>query len=125
MKDSSAQPLAQAPSRAQRSRPFDGAAGEGGGQVLRNALALSLATGRSFTIDNIRAGRGKPGLLRQHLACVRAATEIGARARSKATRSAQRSVRFAPRACIRATTTSPSDRREARCSCSRRFWRHC
>lgn len=73
----------------------DGAAGEGGGQILRNALALSLATGRSFTIEGIRAGRASPGLLRQHLACVRAATEIG-RAAVEGDVLGSRSVSFAP-----------------------------
>ncbi len=45
--------------------------------MLRTSLALSLVTGRPFTINNIRAGRKKPGLLRQHLTAVNAATEIG------------------------------------------------
>lgn len=52
---------------------LDGSRGEGGGQILRSALALSVITGRPFTIEQIRAGRAKPGLRRQHLACVRAA----------------------------------------------------
>ncbi|MFH0785030.1 MAG: RNA 3'-terminal phosphate cyclase [Pseudomonadota bacterium] len=56
---------------------IDGAAGEGGGQVLRTALGLSLVTGRSFQINNIRGKRKKPGLLRQHLTAVFAAAEIG------------------------------------------------
>lgn len=56
---------------------IDGSTGEGGGQVLRSSLALSLITGRSFEIHNIRAHRRKPGLLRQHLAAVRAAAEVG------------------------------------------------
>ncbi len=56
---------------------LDGSQGEGGGQILRTALALSLVTGRSFRIERIRAGRSKPGLLRQHLACVEAAAHIG------------------------------------------------
>jgi RNA 3'-terminal phosphate cyclase (ATP) len=56
---------------------IDGSEGEGGGQVLRTALALSLATGAGFQIENIRARRRKPGLLRQHLTAVRAATAIG------------------------------------------------
>jgi RNA 3'-terminal phosphate cyclase (ATP) len=55
---------------------LDGAQGEGGGQVLRTALTLSMITATPFRIDRIRAGRGKPGLLRQHLASVRAAAEI-------------------------------------------------
>ena len=54
---------------------IDGSFGEGGGQILRTALGLSLVTGKPFRIDKIRAGRKKPGLLRQHLTAVNAATE--------------------------------------------------
>ncbi|MBN9657452.1 MAG: RNA 3'-terminal phosphate cyclase [Acidobacteria bacterium] len=56
---------------------IDGSLGEGGGQILRTALSLSLVTGRPIQIDDIRAGRQKPGLLRQHLTAVLAAAEIG------------------------------------------------
>lgn len=56
---------------------IDGSRGEGGGQVLRTALGLSLVTGTPFRISDIRAGRQKPGLLRQHLTGVRAAAAIG------------------------------------------------
>jgi len=56
---------------------IDGSHGEGGGQVLRTSLALSLITGTPFRIDNIRAKRRAPGLLRQHLTAVNAATEVG------------------------------------------------
>ena len=55
---------------------IDGSLGEGGGQVLRSALALSILTGRPFRIEKIRAGRKKPGLLRQHLTAVQAAARI-------------------------------------------------
>jgi len=55
----------------------DGTFGEGGGQILRTSLSLSLVTGKAFRIDNIRAGREKPGLLRQHLTAVLAAAEVG------------------------------------------------
>jgi RNA 3'-terminal phosphate cyclase (ATP) len=55
---------------------IDGRMGEGGGQVLRSSLTLSLCSGRPVRIENIRAGRRKPGLMRQHLACVRAAVAI-------------------------------------------------
>jgi RNA 3'-terminal phosphate cyclase (ATP) len=55
---------------------IDGSGGEGGGQILRTSLGLSLATGKPFSIRRIRAGRKKPGLLRQHLAAVRAAAEV-------------------------------------------------
>jgi RNA 3'-terminal phosphate cyclase (ATP) len=56
---------------------IDGTIGEGGGQILRSALGLSLVTGTPFRIQNIRAKRKKPGLMRQHLTCVQAATRIG------------------------------------------------
>lgn len=55
---------------------IDGRMGEGGGQVLRSSLTLSLVSGRPLRITSIRAGRRKPGLMRQHLACVRAAVAI-------------------------------------------------
>jgi RNA 3'-terminal phosphate cyclase (ATP) len=55
---------------------IDGSQGEGGGQVLRSSLALSLVTGRPLVIEKIRAGRKKPGLLRQHLTAVSAAAEV-------------------------------------------------
>lgn len=54
----------------------DGSDGEGGGQILRSSLTLSMATGKPFRIHRIRAGRKKPGLLRQHLASVRAAARV-------------------------------------------------
>ncbi|WP_320042097.1 RNA 3'-terminal phosphate cyclase [uncultured Desulfobacter sp.] len=56
---------------------IDGMLGEGGGQILRTSLALSLVTGKPFTINKIRAGRKKPGLMRQHLTCVNAAVKVG------------------------------------------------
>jgi RNA 3'-phosphate cyclase len=56
---------------------LDGSFGEGGGQILRTSLTLSLLTGRPFQLRNIRAGRSKPGLQPQHLTCVQAAAAIG------------------------------------------------
>lgn len=56
---------------------IDGSNGEGGGQILRTSLSLSLLTGQPFRAVNIRAGRAKAGLLRQHLSAVLAAAEIG------------------------------------------------
>ncbi len=56
---------------------IDGSRGEGGGQILRTSLALSLVTGRPFRTERIRAGRAKPGLLRQHLTAVQAAAQVG------------------------------------------------
>ena len=55
---------------------IDGSTGEGGGQILRSALALSMVTARPFRIENIRANRPKPGLLRQHLTAVNAAAAV-------------------------------------------------
>ena len=55
---------------------IDGAQGEGGGQVLRTALTLSILTKQPIELINIRANRNKPGLLRQHLTSVLAAQEI-------------------------------------------------
>ncbi len=55
---------------------IDGSLGEGGGQVLRSALALSMWLSRPFRITNIRANRRQPGLRPQHLAAVRAAADI-------------------------------------------------
>lgn len=55
---------------------LDGSHGEGGGQILRSSLALSMVTGRAVRIRKIRARRSRPGLMRQHLAAVRAAARI-------------------------------------------------
>ncbi len=55
---------------------IDGSAGEGGGQILRTSLALSLVLGQPFRIEKIRARRQKPGLMRQHLTAVEAAASI-------------------------------------------------
>lgn len=55
---------------------IDGSFGEGGGQILRSSLALSMVTGRAFRIEKIRAGRNKPGLMRQHLTAVQAAAQV-------------------------------------------------
>ena len=57
---------------------IDGSFGEGGGQIVRTSLGLSLVTGTPVRITKIRAGRKKPGLLRQHLTALRAARDIGA-----------------------------------------------
>ncbi|HUG54230.1 MAG TPA: RNA 3'-terminal phosphate cyclase [Vicinamibacteria bacterium] len=56
--------------------PIDGSEGEGGGQVLRTALALSAVTGQGFEMKKIRARRTRPGLGPQHLAAVRAASLV-------------------------------------------------
>jgi RNA 3'-terminal phosphate cyclase (ATP) len=55
---------------------IDGSYGEGGGQILRTALALAAVTGRAIQIEKIRAGRKSPGLAAQHLTAVRAAAAV-------------------------------------------------
>ncbi|ARV62956.1 RNA 3'-terminal-phosphate cyclase [Nostocales cyanobacterium HT-58-2] len=55
---------------------IDGSYGEGGGQILRTSLSLAAITSQSIRIENIRAGRPKPGLAAQHLTSVRAAAAI-------------------------------------------------
>jgi RNA 3'-terminal phosphate cyclase (ATP) len=55
---------------------IDGSFGEGGGQILRTSLALSVITRTPFRMKKIRANRKKPGLMRQHLTCVKAAARI-------------------------------------------------
>ncbi|MGE5199505.1 MAG: RNA 3'-terminal phosphate cyclase [Rhodospirillaceae bacterium] len=77
---------------------IDGARGEGGGQILRTALSLSLVTGRAFRIERIRAGRAKPGLLRQHLTAVQAAAAVG-QARVDGAEIGSPALTFEPRAC--------------------------
>ena len=55
---------------------IDGSQGEGGGQIVRSSLALSMLTGKPVTIENMRARREKTGLQPQHLTAVRAAAEL-------------------------------------------------
>jgi RNA 3'-terminal phosphate cyclase (ATP) len=74
---------------------IDGSRGEGGGQILRTSLALSIVTGRPMRMRNIRAGRAKGGLRRQHLACVEAAAKLCGAALTGATLGSQ-SLEFTP-----------------------------
>lgn len=55
---------------------LDGSKGEGGGQIVRTALALSTLTGKPFRAINIRAGRKDAGLKPQHVHCVKALQEL-------------------------------------------------
>ena len=76
---------------------IDGSEGEGGGQILRTALALSVITCMPLALHNIRAKRPKPGLMRQHLACVQAAQAIsGAEVSDVAVGATE--LRFVPKA---------------------------
>jgi RNA 3'-terminal phosphate cyclase (ATP) len=74
---------------------IDGSQGEGGGQVLRTALSLSLLTQEEVKIINIRAGRSKPGLRPQHLEAVEAAAAIG-RARASGAHPDSTALTFRP-----------------------------
>ena len=51
---------------------IDGSFGEGGGQIIRTSLALSLVTGTPFHVERVRSRREKPGLRQQHLTAVKA-----------------------------------------------------
>lgn len=74
---------------------LDGSAGEGGGQILRTALTLSMLTGRPFHLTDIRARRARPGLMPQHLTAVRAAATV-CRAHVQGDEQGGRELRFQP-----------------------------
>ena len=57
---------------------IDASFGEGGGQILRSALALSVITGQAMRLTHIRARRPQPGMKPQHLKAVEAAAQISA-----------------------------------------------
>jgi RNA 3'-terminal phosphate cyclase (ATP) len=78
---------------------IDGTLGEGGGQVLRTALGLSMVTGTPFVIEGIRAKRERPGLLRQHLTAVQAAARLADAAVTGADPGSQR-LTFAPKTFV-------------------------
>ncbi len=74
---------------------IDGARGEGGGQVLRSSLSLSMITGRPLQLERVRARRKKPGLRLQHLTAVKAAATISGAA-CRGARLGSDQVRFEP-----------------------------
>lgn len=76
---------------------IDGSQGEGGGQILRSALSLSVLLRRPLRLSRIRAGRAKPGLMRQHLVCVQAAAQLSA-AEVEGAHLGSTELRFAPQA---------------------------
>jgi RNA 3'-terminal phosphate cyclase (ATP) len=55
---------------------IDGSYGEGGGQILRSAIAASSITGRGVRIVNIRKSRPRPGLGVQHIKSLELAAQI-------------------------------------------------
>jgi len=75
----------------------DGSYGEGGGQLVRLAVALSAATGRAIALRNMRAARRNAGLAPQHLAAVRAVVAL-CDAEVEGLELRSRTLRFAPRA---------------------------
>jgi RNA 3'-terminal phosphate cyclase (ATP) len=75
---------------------IDGSHGEGGGQILRTALALSAVTGRPLRVEKIRAGRPKPGLAAQHLTAIHSVAAVCAAEVAGATLGSH-TLRFAPR----------------------------
>jgi RNA 3'-phosphate cyclase len=81
---------------------IDGSQGEGGGQVLRSALTLSIITGKPLKIHSIRARRPKPGLMAQHLRAVQAAAAVG-HAHVEGATPASTSLLFAPQSITSGT----------------------
>ncbi len=67
---------------------IDGSYGEGGGQLVRTAIAIAAVRGTAIRVINVRARRSNPGLAPQHVAAVRAVASLcdgrceGATARS-------------------------------------------
>jgi RNA 3'-terminal phosphate cyclase (ATP) len=78
---------------------IDGMMGEGGGQVLRSSLSLSLLTGKPVRLTRIRAGRARPGLRYQHRMAVQAAGLIS-NARVEGDRIGSQELYFSPAAVV-------------------------
>jgi RNA 3'-terminal phosphate cyclase (ATP) len=81
---------------------IDGAMGEGGGQIVRTALSLSLTAQQPIRLTNIRANRSRPGLRPQHVTAVRAAAAIGEAAVSEVREGAQ-TLTFEPSTVVPGT----------------------
>jgi RNA 3'-terminal phosphate cyclase (ATP) len=78
---------------------IDGSYGEGGGQILRTAVALSAITGHACRVERIRAGRPKPGLQASHLTAIRAAAKLCG-ARLEGARTGSHAIEFTPSAIV-------------------------
>ncbi len=74
---------------------IDGSFGEGGGQIIRTAIALAAITGQSVTIHKIRANRPNPGLAAQHLHAVKA-VELLSRGRTSGLELHSQNLTFQP-----------------------------
>ncbi|MDD1674936.1 MAG: RNA 3'-terminal phosphate cyclase [Methanomicrobiales archaeon] len=55
---------------------IDGSRMEGGGQIVRSAVALAAISGTPLRITHIRSGRDRPGLAPQHITAVRAVAQV-------------------------------------------------
>jgi RNA 3'-phosphate cyclase len=74
---------------------IDGSYMEGGGQIVRTALALSTLTGKPFKVDKIRHNRSRPGLKPQHLSCIDALKQL-ANAHVKGAQPGSGAVEYSP-----------------------------
>jgi RNA 3'-phosphate cyclase len=78
---------------------IDGSRGEGGGQIVRSAVSLAAATGTPCRIVRIRSHRERPGLMRQHLMCVRALADLS-QAALEGGELGSREITFRPRKVV-------------------------
>jgi RNA 3'-terminal phosphate cyclase (ATP) len=88
--------MARSPKSRSKAVMVDGAQGEGGGQILRTSLSLSVCTQKKVVVERIRARRRKPGLLRQHLTALKAAAKISG-ARVEGGELGSKKISFAPK----------------------------
>jgi len=86
----------------------DGNFGEGGGAIVRTALALSTITQKPFEIYDIRKGRPQPGLKSQHLYCVRALKRLSD-AIAEGDELGSTSLKYYPKKIIAKNTTGVGD----------------
>ena len=75
---------------------IDGSHMEGGGQIVRTALAMSTLTGKPFRVDKIRHNRPKPGLKRQHISCIDALKHLASATRVDGAKPGSVSLEFVP-----------------------------